>query len=115
MADDQMIQNEEKTKDEGIPEDVDLSDATPVCPQCFQPFDPLEHYCKNCGQAVGNLTPYIPFVNIPYNYSIFSNMWKKTWYDDQVGIGHKIFYLFLIVLMTPILLVSLPFMLRNKK
>ncbi len=88
---------------------------TPLCLKCLQPVDPLMHYCPNCGEAVGQLTPYIPFVNIRFNYSIFSTMWKKIWEGKDTGVFAKIFYLFLIVLCAPIMLIGLPFVLFKKE
>jgi len=41
-------------------------DGTAVCIRCFQPVDPLAHYCPHCGEATGRFTHYIPFVNIPW-------------------------------------------------
>ena len=46
-------------------------DSQPLCIQCLTPFEPLEHYCKNCGSAVGNYTMYLPFINIPFEVKYF--------------------------------------------
>ena len=103
-------------KIDGESDDVPQADnqATPVCLKCLEPIDPLTHYCSNCGEATGNLTPYIPFVNIPYNYSIFGRMWNKFWYDKEVSIASKGLYFFLIIFLAPIMIVGLPFVLWNK-
>src|SRR5262245_56313242 len=55
-------------------------DAIPVCNRCLTPVDPLQHYCHVCFNAVGQLTPYIPFVNIPYNYSFYDILWVRLWF-----------------------------------
>ena len=88
--------------------------AVPVCPRCMTPFDPLQHYCKKCGEAVGQLTPYIPFVNIPFNCSVFGTMWHRFWFDKRTNIGMKILFLFLIILMAPVMLLGLPFVIWQK-
>lgn len=86
---------------------------TPVCLNCFTPVDPLEHFCPNCGQTTGQLTPYIPFVNIRYNYSIFGSLWRKVWYE-KASLPMKVFSLFLIILCVPIMLIALPFVIAEK-
>jgi hypothetical protein len=45
-------------------------EGTPVCIKCFRPVDPLAHYCPNCGGATGQLTHYLPFVNIRWQASV---------------------------------------------
>ncbi len=61
----------------------------PICLHCFTPYHETEHYCKVCGEAVGQFTPYVPFVNIPFNYSIFGKIWRKLWYEDGRWFGWK--------------------------
>ena len=34
---------------------------TPLRIKCLRPVDPLNYYCPHCGEATGQLTPYIPF------------------------------------------------------
>ncbi len=84
-------------------------DSVPICLRCLTPYEPLQHYCDKCGEAVGTLTPYIPFVNIRFNYSIFGTMWRRMWHVEGVPIAWKILYAFLILLMVPIMLIGLPF------
>jgi len=86
----------------------------PVCLKCLHPFSPGTHYCENCGEAVGQLTPYIPFVNIRFNYSIFGNMWKHIWRRKDTKWYTKIFYLILIISFVPWLILYLPFELLRK-
>lgn len=89
-------------------------EGQPVCLRCFTPFHPLQDYCENCGEAVGQLTPYKPFVNIRFNYSIFGRMWKIVWRDAEASLVLKSFCFVLIVLFAPIMLVGLPFILWEK-
>jgi hypothetical protein len=111
MATDDTFQNDDF---EDEPEELDLSEATPVCPNCFEPVDPLDHYCKNCGEGSGQLTPYIPFVNIHYNYSIFGRMWNRVWQRDETPLPGRIFHFLLILIMAPIMLIGLPFTILRK-
>lgn len=88
--------------------------AVPVCLKCLTPYDPLQHYCGHCGEAVGLLTPYIPFVNIAFNYSIFRTMWRQIWFERSTGIGKRLVYLLLIIVIAPIMLIGIPFALISK-
>jgi hypothetical protein len=84
-----------------------------LCPRCLTPFHPLEHYCRKCGEAVGQYTPYIPFVNIPFNMSIYGAMWKRLW-SRRSSLCAKAFYVFLILAFAPIMFVGLPFVIAEK-
>ena len=62
---------------EVTPEEL-ATTGTPVCVNCLRPVDnPNQHYCPLCGNVTGEYTRYIPFVNIPFNYSIFATLWHK--------------------------------------
>lgn len=98
--------------DEFIPED-----AQPLCLRCLKPCHPLQYYCDKCGStnAVNPLTPYIGFVNIPFNYGIFITMWRKTWYDENTSMMGRFIYLFMIAMFVPVfLLFGLPLLLVYK-
>ena len=88
-------------------------EGNPVCPRCLAPVDPENYYCPVCGEATGRVTPYVPFVNIPFNYAIFGRLWRKVWYE-KAGLPMKAFSLFLILLYAPIMLIGLPFLLWEK-
>jgi len=86
----------------------------PVCLKCLHPFSQGTHYCEKCGDAVGQLTPYIPFVNIRFNYSVFGNMWKRIWRGGETRWYVIVFYWFMIFLFVPWLILCLPFELLRK-
>jgi len=86
----------------------------PVCLKCLHPVLPGAHYCEKCGEAVGQLTPYIPFVNIRFNYSIFGTMWKRIWRKKDTKWTEKLLYGLLILLFVPWLIMCLPFELLRK-
>jgi hypothetical protein len=49
-----------------------------VCVTCLEPVvSPRQHYCPKCGGITGELTGYIPFVNIQFECSIFDTLWKR--------------------------------------
>ena len=82
-------------------------DAEPLCPQCLKPVNPLSYYCPHCGsnEAINPLTPYIPFVRIPYMYSIFGKMWRKLW-DEKTSLLSILLYIPLMVIFAPIILIA---------
>ena len=61
-----------------VSEDDLTDDATKLCVNCLEPItDGKIHYCPKCGNVVGEYTRYIPYVNIPFNYSIFRTILNK--------------------------------------
>ena len=91
----------------------EIGEGQPLCPGCLEPVNPIDYYCPKCGAAAGQLTPYIPFVNIRFNYSIYGRLWQKVWYE-KTGLLMKIFSLALIVIFVPFMLVGLPFVVWDK-
>ncbi len=90
--------------------------AWPVCPNCFAPCNPLTNYCDNCGSndAINPLAPYLPFVNIRFNYGGFVKMWRGMRRRDVSG-PRKCLYLFMLIIFAPVVLViGLPFFLTGK-
>lgn len=86
----------------------------PVCLKCLTPYSPLQHYCQKCGETVGQLSPYIPYVNIPFNFSIFGTMWRRTWLERGVPTRWKVFYILMIIVCAPVMIAGLPFVLIAK-
>jgi hypothetical protein len=78
----------------------------PLCLKCLQPVDSLCHYCPNCGEAVGQLTPYIPYVNIPWQTQIWGRMWQQLW-SRKISFAGKLFRLFMIVWNVPVMLIGI--------
>ncbi len=85
----------ERIEDDFIPDD-----ALPLCAKCLKPCTPLQYYCDKCGSydAINPLTPYIAFVNVPFNYGIYCTMLRKMLYSKETRILTKLFYLFLTAL-----------------
>jgi hypothetical protein len=89
-------------------------DGTPVCIRCFRPVHPLNHYCPHCGEAVGQFTQYIPFLNLRWQVSVWVRMWQQVW-SRNVSVLGRLFRLFMIIWQFPIvLLVGLPFKIIEK-
>jgi len=89
-------------------EPKDAGDGTPICIRCFQPVDPLAHYCPHCGQATGQLTPYIPYLSIPWETRIWGQVWRQIWSRDVSWPG-RLLRLFMIVWNVPFMLIGLLF------
>jgi hypothetical protein len=92
-------------------------DSLPLCLHCLRPCEPHQYYCPNClsNDTINPLTPYLPFVNLRFNYGFFGSMWRTIWYRPDASIFIKISCLFMTILFAPILLlVGLPLFLVNK-
>lgn len=99
---------------EQLDDDFIPNDAQPLCPRCLRPSHPLQHYCGNCDSnaVINPLTPYMPFLNIRFNYGGFCIMWRKIWYEKDKSTICRLFYLFMIIIFAPlILIVGLPVLL----
>lgn len=97
------IKTTEQVDDEFIP-----ADARPVCMKCLKPCHPLQYYCDKCdsNDAINPLTPYIGFVNIRFNYGIFLTMWRRIFHDRDTSTSTRLFYLFMLTMFVPIILVT---------
>lgn len=95
---------------------VDLAEAQrdetiPVCPHCFTPFGETQYYCAHCGESVGQLTGYIPFVNIRFATNFYGRLWRRAWFGKGAGLGTRILCLLVVSLAAPLMFVGLPFVL----
>jgi hypothetical protein len=73
-------------------------EAKPLCFRCAAPIDRLQHYCHNCEAAVGQLTPLIPFVNIPMACEPFCIMWERLWFPRGESRARRATYLALLII-----------------
>ena len=78
----------------------------PLCLNCLQPVDPLAHYCPNCGRAVGQYTPILPYEGIRWGADIWGKIWNQLW-SKEVSIIGKIFRFLMIIWNVPIMLIGL--------
>ena len=102
-----------------VPESVSLKvadDAVPVCPNCFEPCDPLDNYCPNCNsnEVINPLASYMPFESIRFKAGIFGKLWRRTWNPETALIDRGI-YLCLFILSCPfVALIGLSYMIFGK-
>lgn len=101
----------ENIEESGITEDE--GEGVPVCISCFEPVSPLHHYCPHCGEACGQFTQYIPFVNLRWRASVWGRIWRQVWSRD-VSIPGRLFRFIMIVLWAPIMLIGLFFRINWK-
>lgn len=93
---------------------VDEGDGSPVCITCLKPVDRGEYYCPYCGEAVGQLTPYLPFVNIRWYVNTWGKIWRQVWSRD-VSIPGRLLSFIMIVFYVPYMLIGLLFIRKNKE
>ncbi len=93
---------------------MDAEQETPVCLKCMRPVDPLHYYCPYCGEASGQLTPYLPFINIAWLTRIWGQMWREMW-SSRVGFWGRVLRFLMIVWNVPVMLIGLLFVRRQSK
>lgn len=93
---------------------VEKGGASPVCIGCMRPVDPLNYYCPYCGEASGQLTPYIPFVNIRWAVTVWGRMWRQIWSRD-ISIPGRLFRFIMVIWNVPLILIGLFFRGSEKK
>ena len=83
------------------------SDARPLCPNCLRPCGRLQFYCENCdsNEAINPLASYMPFVRIRFNIGMLCKMWRRIWADKDMSITCWLFFVFLVLMGAPVLLV----------
>ena len=94
-----------------------ILNETPICPYCLKPCSPFNYYCSNCDSddVINPLASYMSFVNLRFNYGIFKTLWNKIWYDKDSFLIVRIFYLYLVLSFTPIMIIfGLPMLIVGK-
>ena len=87
--------NESKTEDEEIP----------LCLNCIQPVNPLQHIYPHCGRAVGQLTPLMPYESIRWQVDIWGKMWRQIW-TNETSLAGKLMRLLMIAWRVPVMLIG---------
>lgn len=98
----------ENNESEGQAEEI------PLCLNCLHPVDPLAHYCPNCGRAVGQYTPIMPYESIRWQVDIWGKIWNQLW-SKEVSLAGKLFRLLMIIWNVPIMLIGIIPKLWQKK
>jgi hypothetical protein len=50
----------------------------PLCLRCLRPAPAVHYYCPHCGEATGQLTPYLPFVRIKFEMDFVGTWWNRA-------------------------------------
>ena len=87
---------------------LSAEEGQPCCPKCFEPFEPSQDYCRNCGWVVGEFTLYKPLEKIPAQVGFLVNMWKKLWSKDASAIAKALCGIILFVTVPIIFVLGLP-------
>ena len=74
-----------------------------ICLKCGAEVKKGQYYCPKCNNATGKYVPYLPFVNIPFNYSMHQNLWRKLKSRDVSFLLKSIIILF-IILTAPVMI-----------
>ena len=108
---------EDKEEIANVSDDFVPEDAWPVCPKCFKPCNPLQNYCENCdsNEPINPLASYMPFERIRFTAGMFGKIWRRIWDSKDTSTGLKLFFLIIIIMGAPIMLiVGLPLLLIGK-
>jgi hypothetical protein len=95
-------------------ESQEKAKEVPLCLNCLRPVDPRYHYCPNCGRAVGQLTPLMPYESLWWMADGWGRMWKQLW-SREVTFSGKLVRAFMIVWFAPVMLIGLIPRLWRKK
>ena len=85
-------------------------DAVPLCPNCLEPCDPLDNYCRNCesNEAINPLAFYMPFTDLRFRVGMIGKLWRKLWFPET-SMALRVLYAFVLLLFFPaIFLIMLP-------
>lgn len=98
----------ENNESEGQAEEI------PLYLNCLHPVDPLAHYFPNCGRAVGQYTPIMPYESIRWQVDIWGKIWNQIW-SKEVSFAGKLFRLLMIIWNVPIMFIGIIPKLWQKK
>lgn len=109
-----MTENQEKFEEDGQPEQDIPQVESPICLECAKPVSELDYYCPHCGAASGQLTPTLPYVNIPYQISFYGRLWRRVW-DRDTELWMKLAGWFVILTFMPLMIIATPFALLDRR
>lgn len=67
-----------------------------ICLKCGTETKTEQYYCSKCNNATGKYVPYLPFINIQFNYSMHQSLWSKLKSKDVNYLNKAIIVLFII-------------------
>ena len=82
--------------------------------RCKPPSPPHRYYCEHCGAAVGQFTPYIPYIDIPFFADFYGRLWRRVWFERGVSLASRALGLLIILLAAPVMLIGLPFAIARR-
>jgi len=75
-----------------------------ICLKCGHEVKTGQYYCPNCNHATGKYVQYLPFVNIPFNYSMHQDLWRRL-KSKELSVIYKAVIILFIILTAPIMIV----------
>jgi len=75
-----------------------------ICLNCGAEVKAGQYYCPKCNNVTGKYVPYLPFVNIPFNYSMHQTLWGKLKSKDVSFLLKSIIILFIILTAPPMII-----------
>ena len=88
-----------------------VGQEVPLCTRCLQPVRKSDYYCKQCGQAVGQYTVYLPFIGIPFDVDFLAGIWRWTWRPERNLFVRVLTLVLLLPWALSLVVVGLPFLL----
>jgi len=74
-----------------------------ICLKCGTEVKIGQYYCSKCNHATGKYAPYLPFVNIRFNYSMHQTLWRNL-KSKKHGFIYKTTAILFIALTAPIMI-----------
>ncbi|MHC4958546.1 MAG: hypothetical protein ACYTGN_09225 [Planctomycetota bacterium] len=90
-----------------------MEQDVPLCTRCLRPVRKSDHYCE-CGEAVGQFTTYLPFVDIPFQADFLGGIWRWTWRPGRNWIARALSIVSLGLIAAPLIVFGLPYLLWVK-
>jgi ribosomal protein L40E len=80
-----------------------------ICLKCGAEVKPGQYYCPKCSHATGKYVPYLPFVNIRFNYSIHGTLWAQLKSKEHNAL-YKIAVIIFIICTAPVMIAGYIFL-----
>ena len=74
-----------------------------ICLKCGHEVKPGQYYCPKCNNATGRYVPYLPFVNIPFSYSMHQDLWRRL-KSKELSLVYKAAIILFIILTAPVMI-----------
>jgi hypothetical protein len=91
-----------------------MEPEVPLCTRCLRPVSKADYYCPHCGEAVGQFTTYLPFIDIPFQADFLGGIWRWTWRPGRNWLVRAVSIALLALIAAPLLLIGFPYLLWVK-